>query len=103
MEGFRIIFSTLRGRKHHSVPVYEWLIKEAKELGIEGVTVINASEGYGRDKTIHSANFFELSDQPIEIIMLASSEKCDKLFEKIKEEKLSIFYAKYKAEFGFTL
>jgi len=102
MEGYRIVFSTLRNRKHKDLTVCEWLIKEAKSLGIEGVTIINASEGYGRDKTIHSAGFFELAEQPIEIVMLADEEKSNKLFVKIKDEGLSIFYAKCKAEFGFT-
>jgi PII-like signaling protein len=103
MEGYRLIFSTLRDRTHNGKPICEWLIDEAKKLEIDGVTVVNASEGYGRDKAVHSAGFFELADQPVEIIMLASTEKCDKLFEKIREEKLSIFYAKQQAEFGFTL
>lgn len=102
MEGYRIVFSTLRNRKHKEKQIHEWLIEKAKELGIEGVTVINASEGYGRDKTVHSAGFFELADQPIEIVMLADEEKSNKLFAKIKDEGLSIFYAKCKAEFGFT-
>ncbi len=102
MDGYRIVFSTLRDRKHKETSVYEWLIETAKKLGIDGVTVINASEGYGRDKTLHSAGFFELSDQPIEVVMLADEEKCDRLFARLKDEGLSIFYAKSKAEFGFT-
>jgi len=102
MEGFRVIFSTLRDRKHKETTVHEWLISKAKALEIDGITVINALEGYGRDKTIHSVGFFELADQPIEIIIVAEEKKCDKLFAKIREEGLSIFYAKYKAEFGFT-
>jgi len=103
MDGYRVVFSTLRGRKHKNMSIHEWLISEAKALGIEGVTVINAAEGYGREKTLHSAGFFELADQPIEVVMLADEQKCDKLFAKIKEEGVSIFYAKSKAEFGFTI
>lgn len=103
MQGYKIVFSTVRDRKHDGVSVYEWLIDAAKAIDMQGVTVINASQGYGRDKTMHSAGFFELADQPIEIIMLADEQKCDMLFEKIKSEGLSIFYSKTAAEFGFTL
>lgn len=103
MEGFRVVFSALRGRKHNKTPICEWLMIEAKKLDIQGVTIVNATEGYGRDKTIRSALFFELADQPVEVVMLMSPEQCDKFFERIREEKLSIFYAKYKAEFGFTI
>lgn len=82
MEGYRVIFSTLRGRSHRGKPICDWLIAEAKKLGIDGVTIINASEGYGRDKELHSAGFFELTDQPVEIVMLCDGEKCDKLLKK---------------------
>jgi PII-like signaling protein len=102
MEGYRIIFSTIRNRRHDGEQIHEWLIKKAKEIGIKGVTVLEAMEGYGRDKNIHSAGFFELVDQPIEIVMLADEEKCAMLFKGINEANLSVFYAKTKAEFGFT-
>ena len=103
MDGYRLVFSTIRGRKHNNMQIHEWLIEKAKEIGIEGATVIEALEGYGRNKSLHSATFFELVDEPIEIIFLADEERCKKLFEMIKEENLSIFYSKSKTEFGFTL
>ena len=103
MDGYRLVFSTIRGRKHNNMQIHEWLIEKAKEIGIEGATVIEALEGYGRNKNLHSATFFELVDEPIEIIFLADEERCKKLFEMIKEENLSIFYSKSKIEFGFTL
>jgi len=102
MEGYRIIFSTIRNRRHDGEQIHKWLINKAKDIGIEGVTVIDAMEGYGRDKNIHSAGFFELVDQPIEIIMNADEQKITKLLEDISKEKLGIFYSKTKAEFGFT-
>lgn len=71
-------------------------------IGIEGITLIEALEGYGRDKNLHLAGFFELVDEPLEIIMLVDEEKCNKLFEAIKSDKISIFYSKSQAEFGFT-
>ena len=103
MDGYRLVFSTIRGRKHNNMQIHEWLIEKAKEIGMDGVTVIEALEGYGRNKNLHSATFFELIDEPIEIIMLADEKKCDKLFKIIKEENLSIFYSKSKTEFGLTL
>lgn len=102
MEGYRVVFSTIKGRKHEDEYIKDWLIKKAKELGIGGVTVLNAQLGYGRDNKIHSSHFFELADEPEEIIMHLSQEQCDKLFEEISSSKLSIFYSKAKVEFGFT-
>lgn len=42
MEGYRVVFSTIKGRKHEDEYIKDWLIKKAKELGIGGVTVLNA-------------------------------------------------------------
>ncbi|MDD2358529.1 MAG: DUF190 domain-containing protein [Thiovulaceae bacterium] len=103
MDGYRLVFSTIRGRKHDNLQVHEWLIAKAKEIGIEGVTVIAALEGYGKNKTLHSADYFELVDEPLEVIILTDEKKCDLLFRIIKEDNLNIFYSKSKAEFGFTL
>ena len=102
MEGYRIVFSTIRGRKHENEYIKDWLIKKVKELQISGVTVLNAELGYGRDNKIHSLHFFELADEPEEIIMHVTQVQCDKLFEEIRSSKLSIFYSKAKVEFGFT-
>lgn len=102
MEGYRVVFSTIKGRKHENKYIKEWLIDKAKELKINGVTVINAQLGYGRDNKIHSLHFFELADEPEEIIMHLFQEQSDKLFEEISSSKLSIFYSKAKVEFGFT-
>lgn len=102
MEGYRIVFSTIRGRKHENEYIKDWLIKKAKELQISGVTVLNAELGYGRDNKIHSSHFFELTDEPEEIIMHVTQKQCDKLFEEISNSKLLIFYSKTKAEFGFV-
>jgi PII-like signaling protein len=102
MRGYRIVFSTVMDRIHEGKYVKDWLLKKARELEISGVTVINASEGYGRNNIMHSASFFELADQPIEIIMLVDEEKCTKIFEAISSSSLSIFYSKTEAEFGFT-
>lgn len=101
MKGFQLIFSTLQSRKHpNGEHMSHWLIKIAEELGIKGVTILNASQGIGRDGKLHSAAFFELADEPLEIIMNVSEEECEKLFALLTEEKLEIFYTKTAIEYG---
>lgn len=36
MNGIHLRLYTYENRKHHSLPVYEWLLDRAKELGIHG-------------------------------------------------------------------
>ena len=101
MKGYQLTFSTLQGRKHPSGDeISQWLLKTATSLGIQGVTIIHASEGIGRDGKRHSAHFFELTDEPIEVILNVSEEKCNALFNLLEEEKLGFFYTKTAIEFG---
>jgi len=101
MKGFQLVFSTLQSRKHpNGEHVSQWLMDVAEKIGIKGVTVIKASQGIGRDGKLHSSTFFELADEPLEIIMNVDEETCEKLFNILKEEKLGLFYTKMAIEYG---
>ena len=102
MEGFQISFFTVQGRRYQHMSLAEWLIYTARELGIRGSTIISASEGYGHDKSIHSAHFFELADQPQVVIMVANEIEMQQLFDLLAKEKINIFYVKTPVEFGVT-
>lgn len=102
MKGYQLSFFTQNDRKHGSLPLSEWLLKEARKLGIPGVTIVPAAEGYGHDKKLHSSHFFELSGQPIEIKMAVSAENADRIFRRLKEENINIFFIKTDIEFGIT-
>lgn len=98
--GFQLAFFTLRSRRHNGVYISDWLPELAHRSGINGVTVADASKGIGHDGKWHSATFFELTDQPLEIIMIADSEACDRLFALLDEEKPNLFYTKTAIEYG---
>ncbi|WP_333805029.1 DUF190 domain-containing protein [Sulfurospirillum sp.] len=101
MKGFQLVFSTLQSRKHaNGDHISQWLMDIAEKIGIKGVTVLQASQGIGRDGKLHSSTFFELADEPLEIIMNVDEEACEKLFKVLKEEKLGLFYTKIAIEYG---
>lgn len=100
MKGYQITFFTNLDRRQDGLPVGEWLIKTAKEMGLQGATLIPAGEGFGHDRRIHSAHFFELADQPVEVIMSLSAEEADQLFATIKASGVKLFYIKTEVEFG---
>lgn len=102
MQGFQLTFFTQQDRRHGGLPLGEWLVQEARSLGVAGATLIAATEGFGHDRKLHSAHFFDLADQPIEIMMAISQEDTDRLFEKLREERINIFYIKTPIEFGMT-
>ncbi len=102
MQGYQLTFLTQQNRSHDHQPLAEWLLQAAKRLGIRGATLIAAAEGLGHDQRIHSARFFDLADQPQEILMVVSEAEADALFALIAQEKVKVFYVKTPVEFGTT-
>ena len=102
MQGYQLTFFTQQDRKHDCLPLGDWLVQEARKLGVGGATLIAASEGFGHGHKLHSAHFFELADQPIEVMMALSETDTDRLFQRLREEKINVFYVKAPIEFGMT-
>ena len=100
MKGYQITFFTQQGRHHKHRPLAEWLMLAARDIGIHGATILSGSEGYGHHGHIHSAHFFELADQPQEVVMAVSEEESLRLFELLKAEGVHLFYVKTPVEFG---
>lgn len=100
MKGYQITFFTQQDRRHGHKPLAEWLMLTARDLGIRGATIVAASESFGHDRRIHSAHFFELAEQPQEIVMAVSEEEAERLFELLTKESVHVFYVKSPVEFG---
>ncbi|MGA3158394.1 MAG: DUF190 domain-containing protein [Steroidobacteraceae bacterium] len=102
MNGFQLTLFTLRNRMHAGKPIGQWLLEEAQRLGIRGASLISVSEGYGQHAQVHSARFFELGDQPIEVTMALSSDELARFMARLAEEQIKVFYTKTPIEFGTT-
>jgi uncharacterized protein len=100
MKGYQITFFTQQDRRHKHQPMAEWLMLAARDLGVRGATVVAGSEGYGQHRRIHSAHFFELADQPQEVVMAVSEEEAERLFAYLRAEAVHLFYVKTPVEFG---
>lgn len=100
MNGYQLTFFTQQDRKHTGKPLADWLIQLAKEMNLRGATLIPAAEGYGHARRVHSAHFFELADQPLEVLLAVTEEESERLFERLRREGIRIFYVKAPIEFG---
>jgi PII-like signaling protein len=89
--------------KHHSKLLYEWVLEEAKALGIPGGSVVRAVAGYGRHGTLHEEHFFELAgDQPMLVEFFAEEAAINLLLARLQAEKISLFYVRFPATAGMT-
>lgn len=100
MNGFQLSFYTTLGRRMHGKPLKDWLVGLARELGIAGATVFAGMEGYGHDRRFHSAHFFELADEPILVVLIATAEQKTRLLSRLDAEDCDLFYGVQPVEFG---
>lgn len=100
VQGFQITFFTQQNRRHGDKPVAEYLLDIARALGIRGATLLMGTESFGHDRRLHSWRFFELAEQPVEVVMAVSAEEERRLFERLREENIHVFYVKSAVEFG---
>lgn len=64
--------------RHEGKPLYEWLVRKAKEQGLAGATVVRGIEGFGANSRIHTAKLLDLStDMPIIIEIVDELEKIE--------------------------
>ncbi|WP_243302161.1 DUF190 domain-containing protein [Geothrix oryzisoli] len=102
MKGIYLTFFVQEDRTHHGILVYEWLLKEARRLGLKGGTAFKAVAGFGRHGLIHADHFIELAgDLPVEVTFMATEEEAERLIAFIEHEGQSMFYIRIPAECGF--
>lgn len=100
MADYQITFYTTLGRALQGTHVKDWLIGAARELGIPGATVFAGLEGYGHDRRLHSAHFFEVADEPIMVVMIMSAAHKDLLMARLAEAQADIFHVVQEVEMG---
>lgn len=89
--------------KHDGKMLSEWLLEEARSLGIPGGSAFRAVAGYGRHGRLHEEHFFELAgDLPMTVEFFAEEAAIDMLLARLQEQKISLFYVRFKAEAGIT-
>lgn len=62
--------------RHEGLPLYEWIVRQAKENGLAGATVLRGLEGYGAHSRLHTAKILRLSnDLPLVVEIVDTEEK----------------------------
>ena len=101
MNGTCLRFYVHENRRLHGRLAYEWLLEQAKKLGIHGGSAFRAIAGFGRHGVLHEDHFFELAgDLPVEVVFFVSDEEAGRLLELVRAEKVPLFYASSPVEFG---
>ncbi|MDO8263988.1 MAG: DUF190 domain-containing protein [Gallionella sp.] len=89
-------------KQHHAgKPLYEWLLEEAKSLGIHGGSAFRAIAGFGRHGKMHEETFFELAGElAVKVEFILDDALADQLLEKVRSQGKNVFYARHKVQAG---
>jgi hypothetical protein len=70
--------------RHERMPLYEWIVRRARDRGLAGATVLRGLEGYGAHSRLHTAHILRLStDLPIVIEIVDTRERLEAFLEEL--------------------
>lgn len=72
--------------QHEGVPLYEWLVRQARERHMAGATVLRGLEGFGTHSRMHTAKILRLAqDLPIIVEIVDTQENVQRFLELVDE------------------
>jgi PII-like signaling protein len=70
--------------RHEGIPLYEWLVRRARESGLAGATVLRGLAGFGAHSRLHTAKILRLStDLPIVVEIVDTIEKIEAFLPEV--------------------
>ena len=101
MKGTSLKFYMHENRNHQHTLVYEWLLEQARKMGIHGGSAFKAISGFGRHGIFHEEHFFELAgDLPVAVEFIVNDDEADRLLEMVKSADLTMFYVRLPVDYG---
>lgn len=70
--------------KYGRIPLYEWIVQQARSQGMAGATVLRGIQGFGANSLIHTTKILRLSeDLPVIVEIIDTSAKIDAFLQFI--------------------
>ncbi len=99
-KGYEILFMAPRSQHHKGKPVLDVVINIAKAHNIHRYTRRVDAEGVGRGGHTHAVHFFELTDEPEELMYVLGTHRTNELMHALRAESLHVFCVCRAIEFG---
>lgn len=99
----KLTFYVTEKQLHEGMLLHEWLLEEAKDLGISGGSVFRAIAGYGRHGRLHEETFFELAGElAVMVEFILDDATAEQFLQRLREQSWNIFYVRHKVESGLV-
>jgi PII-like signaling protein len=83
------------------MPLYEWLLEEARAMGVHGGSAFRAIAGFGRHGRMHEETFFELAGElAVKVEFVLDDALAEQLIERIRRLNMDVYYLKQRVETG---
>jgi len=91
-------------KQHHAgMLLYEWLLEEARKMGVHGGSAFRAIAGFGRHGHMHEETFFELAGElAVKVEFILDDGVADQIMERVRAQNLKVFYARHKVQSGIV-
>ncbi len=101
MQSIYLKFYLTEKQRFGSYLLHEWILEQAKHIGISGGSVFRSIAGFGRHGNLHSETFIELGGElPIQVEFVLDQIQADELIAKLRECELNIRYVIYPVTAG---
>lgn len=88
-------------QRHGGMPLYEWLLEEAKAIGVHGGSVFRAIAGFGRHGRLHEETFFELAGElAVKVEFIIDDGLAERLLAKARSQGLQLFHVRQPVQAG---
>jgi PII-like signaling protein len=92
------------GRRYQGHLLYDWLLEQARKLGIAGGSTFRAVAGYGRHGVLLEERFFELAGElPMVVEFILSVTEAEQLLALLRAENIDLLYVRWNAEAASTI
>ena len=101
MQSVYLKFYVAEKQRHGGTLLYEWLLEQARKLGLPGGFAFRAVAGFGRHGHLHEETFFELAGElPVQVEFVLDAALADSFLETLRAQQLDLFYVRYAVESG---
>jgi len=101
MKNVYLKFYAAEKQRHNGTLLYEWLLEEAKKMGVPGGFAFRSIAGFGRHGRMHEETFFELAGElPVQVEFVLEEALADQFMDGLRAHKLNLFFVRYAVEAG---
>lgn len=101
MSSVYLKFYVAEKQRHNGKLLYEWLLEEAKKLGVPGGFSFRAIAGFGRHGKLHEETFFELAgEMPVQVEFVLDEAMAGRFIDALSVHQLNLFFVRFNVDSG---